>query len=173
MLVNEYGIDRYLSAVKVIDNKVLEKIEKIISKNGYSAGRVDIPYLEVRSYKSTRLNQHLVTIRYIDVDYDRDHVEPHDMCIFRDKDTITHFNPSVAAYKVAYLRDSILFDNYLKLALTEKKIHLMRRNFRYNRELLEAMQAPNNDMEPITTYLDIKTAEKFRRKYNNLDGIKY
>jgi hypothetical protein len=160
MKVIDTGVLERLSRVKIVDNKTVEELEKIISKPNMSFGTTTCPYLKVYSYKGNIINQQLVVLRYYENDYNKNEVYEGVLLNYNNVDN-PKFNNLTLNWKMANLiRESILFDMYLNKLISISKDEITSKYLEYN-ELLMNSLANNKPMN--STMMDF-VGEK---TYNN------
>lgn len=140
MKVEEYGLLDEIKAVKEIDDEVIEKIEKIITSPNFSSGEVEVPTLEIESYRGEIVPQQLVIIKYKQLDDEYKHVNNGQVLSYYNK-----LDPKLLSHTVLtrdcveLLKESILFDIYLRGTILRFNKKIVESYLEYNSMLLDSL----------------------------------
>ena len=172
MKVIEYGLLDYLSKVKVLGEKTPFEIEKIIGKPNYSTGKTTYPYMIIDSYKGKIIDQQLVTATYFDMSQETFETREYNVHAYHnDKDILISGTSRINPIKIKFLRESILFDIYIRNTKLKHDKELIAKYIEYNEALLNRIRQDgyiNKGLSSIVdmeVYGDFVTQMLFNKKY--------
>ena len=156
MKLEECGLLDELKRVKVMNMETIRTLESIINKPNFVKGTSNNPYIIIESVTGKIINQQLITTTYYESDQENFSSRP--VKIY------TYINPNVktiigAGYQLAtklkYIRESILFDIYIRKTRLKFNKKLIEEYKKYNEELLCAISQNNitNLTEPSVSIL--------------------
>lgn len=169
MKISKCGLLVELGKVKVLNDKTIEDLNTIITNKDYSSGASRCPYIVVESFTGKIVNQQLIVTTYYDTNQETlDTVTNH---------IYTYINPSIGninnhggieGAKLKFLKESILFDIYIRKTKLMCNKELIKKYKEYNDKLLENVLNKGLINEDIVSVRNITTLKEYHRFLNKV-----
>lgn len=165
MKVVEYGLLDYLSKVKVLGDRTAYEIERIINKPNFSSGRTSYPYMNIESCKGKIIRQQIIQTTYYDTDPNDYSTMPTTIYTYNNEDyRVVNGTQRISSAKARFLKESILFDIYLRHTKLKYDKELVKKYIEYNDYLLNSIGEGKWIDKGLSSILDVKTYEEFARR---------